>query len=93
MPESPDIWENSNGGISDLWISGQSILKENCHNSRASDDIDMKLGLVTKFDKRNKTTSKTFDGDVTAANCVVIVIFPLYGASARFQTHSMQNLS
>ena len=33
-------------------------LKENCHNSRTSDDIDMKLAPVTKLDKRNKTTSK-----------------------------------
>ena len=24
-------------------ISGQSLTKENCHNSRASNDIDMKL--------------------------------------------------
>ena len=33
-------------------------MKENCQNSRTSDDIDMKLGPVTKFAKRNKTTSK-----------------------------------
>ena len=30
----------------------------NCYNSRTSADIDMKLGPVTKPDKRNKTTSK-----------------------------------
>ena len=39
-------------------ISGQSLIKENCHNSRTSGDIDIKLGPVTKRDKRNKTTSK-----------------------------------
>ena len=39
-------------------ISGQSFIKENCHNSRVSADIDMKLGPVTKRDKRNKATSK-----------------------------------
>ena len=38
----------------------------------------MKLGLVTKLDKRNKTTKK-FDEDVISANCDVIVIFPIYG--------------
>ena len=32
--------------------------KENCHNSRTSDNIDMKLGPVTKLGKRNKTTVK-----------------------------------
>ena len=36
----------------------------------------MKLGPVTKLDKRNKTTSKTFDDDVFSANCNTIVIFP-----------------
>ena len=39
----------------------KSIIKENCHNSRTSDDIDMKLGPITKLYKRNKTTSKNFD--------------------------------
>ena len=39
-------------------ISGPSLIKENCHNSRTSADIDMKHGPVTKLDKRNKTTSK-----------------------------------
>ena len=44
--------------ISYFRISAQSLLKENCHNSRTSDDIDMKLGPLTKIDKRNKATSK-----------------------------------
>ena len=52
--QSPDIGQN--GVISDFRISSQSLIKENCHNSRTSDDIDMKLGTVTKLDKRNKTT-------------------------------------
>ena len=55
-------------------ISGQSLIKRNCHNSRTSDDIDMKLGPVTKLDKRNKTTSKKFDDDVMSANIDVIAI-------------------
>ena len=54
-------------------------MKENCHNSRTSDDIDMKLGPVTKFDKRNKTTQKKFDDNVMSANCDVIAIFSIYG--------------
>ena len=29
-------------------------MKGNCHKSRTSDDIKMKLGPVTKRDKRNK---------------------------------------
>ena len=59
-------------GISDFQISGQSLIKEKCHNSRTSNDIDMKLGAVTKLDKLNTATSKTFDVDV---------IFPIYGQS------------
>ena len=33
-------------------------MKENCHNFRASDNIDMKLGAVAKLDKRNKMSKK-----------------------------------
>ena len=39
----------------------------------------MKLGPVTKLDKRSKTTSKKIDDDVISANCDVIVIFSIYG--------------
>ena len=39
----------------------------------------MKLEPVTKFDKRNTTTSKNIDNDVLSANFEVIVIFPIYG--------------
>ena len=39
----------------------------------------MKLGPVTKLDKRNKTTSKKFDDHVMSENCEVIAIFPIYG--------------
>ena len=35
----------------------------------------MKLGLVTKRNKKNKATSKKFDNDVMSENCDVIVIF------------------
>ena len=35
----------------------------------------MKLGPITKIDKRNKTTSKKFNDDVMSENCDVIVIF------------------
>ena len=60
LPQSPDIWQNSDGGISDFRITGRSLMKENCYNSRTSDDIDLKLGPVTKLDKINKTTCKKF---------------------------------
>ena len=58
------------GGISDIQISGQSIIKENYHNSRTSNDIDMKLGPVTKRVERNMTTSKK----LTRMSCRKIVM-------------------
>ena len=39
----------------------------------------MKLGSVTKLDKKNKTMSKRFDDGVTSENCDVIVIFRIFG--------------
>ena len=39
----------------------------------------MKLGPVTKIDKRNKTPSKKFGDDVMSDNYEVIVIFLIYG--------------
>ena len=39
----------------------------------------MKLGPVTKLDKRNKTLSKIFDGDVMSENYDSTAIFPIYG--------------
>ena len=38
----------------------------------------MKLGPVTKLDKRNKKTSKKVDHDIRSENCDVIAISPIY---------------
>ena len=78
LPQSSDIGQTSDRGISDFRISAQSLMKENCHSSRTSDEIDMKLGEVTKLDKRNKTTSKKFDDDVMSKNCEVIAILRIF---------------
>ena len=64
-------------GISDFWISGQSLIKVNCHNSRTSDDINWKLGPVTKLGKTNNV--KKIDNDIMPTNCDAIVIFLIYG--------------
>ena len=77
MPQSPDIRHNSDWGIPDFRISCQFLIKGNFHNSTASHDIDMKLGSVTKRDKRNKTTPKKFDDDAMPTNFDVNVIFPI----------------
>ena len=72
------LFPNSDGAISYFRISGQSLIKENYHNSRTS-VIDMKLGPVPKRYNRNKTTSEKVDDDVMSTNYDVIVIFPIYG--------------
>ena len=53
-PQSPDIGQNSDGGISDFRISGESLIKENYHNSRTSEDVDMKLGPATRDKRKEK---------------------------------------
>ena len=73
--QSPDIGQNSDKDISDFEISGQSFINENYHNSRTSHDIDIKLGPVTKLDKRNAATSKKIEADIILTNCGVIVFF------------------
>ena len=39
----------------------------------------MKFGLVTKLNKRNKTTSKKIGDDIMSENCGVNVISRIYG--------------
>ena len=55
LRQSPDIGQKSDGGIPYFRFSGQVFKKGNCHKSRTIDDIDIKLGPVTKLDKRNRT--------------------------------------
>ena len=58
-------------------------LQKNSHDSRTSNDIDMKLGPVTKLDK---TTSKKLDDDVLSANYDAIVIFRFMANLERFRS-------
>ena len=78
-PQSSDIGQNSDGGVFDFPISGQSLIKENCYNSTTSNEIDMELGPVTKRDSKNMTTSKKFDDGAMSEKCDVIVFFSIYG--------------
>ena len=39
----------------------------------------MKLGSVTKLDKRNMVMLKEFVDDVMSPNCDAIIFFPIYG--------------
>ena len=50
-------------------------MNQNCHNSRTSNDIDMKLRVLSKLENRNIVTSKKFDNYFVSANCGGIIIF------------------
>ena len=39
----------------------------------------MKIGTVTKLDKRNKATSKKLSDNLMSKNCDVITVFPIFG--------------
>ena len=82
MRQSPDTGQNSDGGISNFRISAQSLIKENSHNSGTSDDIDMKLGVVTKIDKRNQTTLKKIE--LTSCRKIVTSL-SFFGFSANLE--------
>ena len=61
LSQSPDIGQNSDGGIFDFRISGQCLTKENCHNSRTTDDIDMdqELKLTRETKQRHESLTMT----------------------------------
>ena len=60
-----------------LPIYGQSIVNENCHHFRTSNDIEIKLGPVTKEGEVN--VKKKLDDDFMLASCDIITIFLIYG--------------
>ena len=52
------ILAKPDGGVSNFQSSGKSFINKNCHDFRTNHEIDVKLGPVTKLDKRNTTTLK-----------------------------------
>ena len=76
-PQSPDIGKNSDGRFLTSRFLVNPLLKKIVINPE-SDDVDMKLALLTKLDKRNKT-SKKFHNEVMLENCDIIVIFLING--------------
>ena len=70
----------------DFW---STLVNENCHNSRTSNDIDMKLGPVTKFDKGNTTPLKK----LPMTSCQKIVMsLSIFQVKADFE-HSGRRIS
>ena len=69
-------------------MSGQFLIREKYHNSRTSDDIDVKLGPVTKPDQRNKKNIKKIDDDAMLVKCDVIVIFRFMGKLEPYESRN-----
>ena len=68
-------------------ISGQSLINENCYNSKTSNDIDMKLELLTKVENKIGNVKKIWRW------CHVSKPshhWPIWSnPEARFRTHSL----
>ena len=74
------------GGNSYFQISGQSLVKENYHNSRTSDDIGMKPNFMRQIRKRQKKLMMTsYWQIVTPLPFFQFMVNP----EAKFQTHSL----
>ena len=54
LSQSPHIRQNSNGCVSGFQMFFQSFIKENCHNSRTRNGLDINLGPVTKLYKKTQ---------------------------------------
>ena len=78
LPQSSDIGKNLDGGISNFQISGRFLINKIFRNSRTTNNINMKFGLVSKLYKRKMEAQKQID---MSTNCDVIVIFPIYEQS------------
>ena len=88
MPQSPNIRQVSDGVISNLQISSQPIIEENCHNSRTSNDIDVKLGPVTKLEKKNTAISKKYDDGVISEFVTLLSFFGFMANLQQFGSRS-----
>lgn len=64
----------------------------NDNNSGILKYIFMKLGLVTKLDKKNATTSKTIGDDVKSIDDDVIAIFQTYGLFTAIQKLNFRHM-
>ena len=67
------------GGISDFQISGQPFKEKNWHNSRTSNDIDVKREPVIKLDTKKHGIIKKVGRRRYIGICDVIVIFRIHG--------------
>ena len=90
MSQSTDIGQNSDEGtifiISRYLVNPSNKIVE----LQYQPCIDVKLGPLTKLDKRNMVTSKKIDNDVMSANIVVTFLtYDQFGAIWKLDSRSM----
>ena len=88
--QSLDIWQNSDESISHFRISGQSLIKKNCHNSRNRDDIGMKLGRELNLTRETKKRQKKLA--MTLCRQIVMSLSIWSNQKSGFRTYSLQSL-
>ena len=79
LPQSADIGQTPDRGIFDFQISGQSFINENCDNSITGHDTDIKLGPVTKPNRRYMPMLKTMTMTLFQEILMSLSLFPIYG--------------
>ena len=79
LPHSTGFGRHSYRGLSNFQISSLSSVNKNWHDTRISNDVNMKLGPMTKLGKRNTAMSKKIDDDDMSASYDVIDIVFFYG--------------
>ena len=85
MTQSPDIGLNFDGGVSNFQTSGQPFIEKNCYNSRTSNDIDVKLGPVTRLETKEHGNIKKVWRWRYIGVCDVIAIFQIYAQFGAIQ--------
>ena len=80
LPSIENIGQNWHRDISNFLISGQFLINKNLHNSRTTNDIDMKLRPESKLDKKNTKTSNvlTMTFWIKSASRYIIVVYSIY---------------
>ena len=63
----------------------KSYINKNYHNTTTNSNIDVKLRLLSKLERKNTVVSKKVGGDVMLVNYGAFMIFLIYGQFAAIE--------
>ena len=93
LAPSSDVSQNPYRIIFDFWISVKFLIQKNCYNSRTTNDIDIKLGPVTKPEFTQNSSKKCwrwFSLRTLWLHCHFSDLWLIWrNLEARFRTHSL----